>query len=68
MSVNVEALKRIEELEKKYEQIYGKAPDINDALYLRGMYQERLVEVLERMIDENESSVVAYGKLFGKQN
>ena len=66
MSINEEALKTIESLKAEYERIYGNKPDLHDASGLRGLTQERMVKVLERMIERNESLLTAYEKIYSQ--
>ena len=64
MKENMEVLEKINELNKKYEETFNKRVDYTIIPF--GLTKEKLVKVLERMIKENESLVVSYGKLFKK--
>lgn len=57
-----DAQDQIKSLEQEYERIYGKSVDYS--ILPNGITKEKMVKVLERMIDKNESLTVAYGKLF----
>ena len=54
---------KIEELEKEYERLYGKKPVITE--HTLGLTQRKMIEILELMISDNISFVVAYGKIKG---
>jgi len=60
--INVEALKEIERLSEVYEQRWGSPVCL--LIQPRGFTQERLVVVLERIIDTGESILVGYDKIF----
>lgn len=64
MQANEATLEKIEELNKKYEETWGK--EVNYAIIPNGITQEKLVKCLELMIEDNLSLVVAYTKLFKK--
>ena len=55
---------KVEELNKKYKETWGKEVDYR--IVPKGITQERLMECLELMIEENVSLVVAYHKLFNR--
>lgn len=60
--INEEALNRIEELSKLYKFNWGKEVDkIGMSL---GMSQEKLVIVLERIVETGESILVGWNKCF----
>lgn len=54
---------KIEDLEKEYERLYGKKPVITNQPL--GLNQRKMIEILELMISDNISFVVAYGKIKG---
>lgn len=56
-------LKKIDELNKKYEETWGK--EVDYTIIPKGITQEKLVKCLELMSEDNISLVVAYTKLFG---
>ena len=58
-------LKRIEELSKKYQETWGK--EVDYTIVPQGITQERLTKCLELMIKDNLSLMIAYNKLFKKQ-
>ena len=64
MQADGNTLKRIEELNKKYEETWGKEVDYH--ILPRGISQEKLVKCLELMIEDNLSLLVAYNKIFKK--
>ena len=64
MQADKTTLKKIEELNKKYKETWGKEVDYN--ILPKGISQEKLVKCLELMIDDNLSLLVAYTKLFKK--
>lgn len=59
--VNREALNKIKELENKYENAWGKKVDYT--IIPKGLTQETLVLVLERIVDTGESILVGYDKV-----
>ena len=64
MQANENTLKKIEELNKRYIDTWGK--EVNYTIIPKGITQEKLVKCLELMIENNLSLVVAYTKLFKK--
>ena len=64
MQANENTLKKIDELSKKYKEIWGK--EVDYSILPKGISQEKLVKCLELMIDNNLSLLVAYNKLFKK--
>lgn len=59
--INIEALDKIKVLEQEYKNTYGK--EVDYTIIPPGLSQEKLVNVLKRMIDTNESIIVAYNKI-----
>lgn len=64
MKADEVTLKEIEELSQKYEETWGKK--VNCKIIPNGITQEKFVECLKLMIEDNLSLVVAYNKLFKK--
>ena len=64
MSVEEDAVRRLEELSIKYKETYGK--EIDYTIIPKGITQEKLVNVIKLMIDDNLSIVTAYHKLYGE--
>ena len=64
MQADKTTLKKIEELNKKYKETWGKEVDYH--ILPKGISQEKLVKCLELMIEDNLSLIVAYKKLFKK--
>ncbi len=64
MQADEATLKKIEELNKKYEETWGRG--VNYTIIPKGITQEKLVKCLELMIENNLSLVMAYTKLFKK--
>lgn len=64
MQADEKTLKKIDELNKKYKETWGK--EVDYSILPRGISQEKLVKCLELMIDDNLSLLVAYTKLFRK--
>ena len=62
MLANDYTLKKIEELNIIYSQTWGK--EVDYSIIPNGITQEKLVNCLELMIEENLSLLVAYNKLF----
>ena len=62
--LNQETLEKIEALQKKYKDIWGKEIDMNYTI--PGMSQEKLVVVLERIVETGESILVGWNKCFMK--
>ena len=63
--VNREALEKIEILERKYLETWGR--DVDHTVIPAGMTQEKMAEVLERIIDTGESILVGYQKIKNKR-
>lgn len=59
--VNQEALDRSRILEQEYFINWGKHVDYT--VIPRGMSQEKMVKVLERIVETGESILVGYGKI-----
>ena len=59
--VNKEALDKIKMLEHKYKETWGKCIDYT--ITPKGITQEKMVEVLERIIHTGESVLVGYEKI-----
>ena len=64
--VNNSLLEKIEELSREYERTWGK--EVDYTTFPKGINQEKMVKCLEHMIDTNDSLLVAYEKLFLKNN
>ena len=62
--VNPDAQEKINQLYQLYKQRWGK--DLNDSILPGNMNQEKLVLILERIVDTGESILVGYDKLFLK--
>ena len=60
--INEEALKKIEQLEQTYENNWGRKVDYT--VLPAGLSQEKLVLVLERIVDTGESVLVGWNKIF----
>ncbi len=63
--VNEEALQKIRKLEEEYARKWDK--EVDYCIMPRGMSQEEFVHVLERMLITNESMLVAYGNIKGRE-
>lgn len=59
---NPDTLKRLDTLCALYKQRWGK--DVDYTVLPRGITQENLADVLERIVDTGESILVGYDKLF----
>lgn len=59
--VNEKALERIRVLEKKYKENWGK--DVDYTILPKGITQEMLVTILERITETEESILTGYEKL-----
>lgn len=59
---NPNVLKRLDTLCALYKQRWGK--DIDYTVLPKGITQEKLVDVLQRIVDTSESILVGYNKLF----
>ncbi len=64
MQSDANILRNVEELEKKYEETWGK--EVDYTIIPNGITQEKLVKCIELMIEENLSLVEAYTTLFKK--
>ena len=58
--INTDATRRIEQLESEYEDKWGKKVDC--LIIPQGITQEKLVSVLERIVDTGESILVGWNK------
>ena len=58
--INTDAMRRIEQLESEYEDKWGKKVDY--LIIPQGITQEKLVAVLERIVDTGESILVGWNK------
>lgn len=63
--INDEAIKQIKLLELKYEHNWGKKVDYT--ILPRGVSQEKLVVILERIVDTGESILVGWNKIYNEQ-
>lgn len=59
--INTEAMERIEQLEAEYVRKWGKKVDY--FILPQGITQEKLVSVLERIVDTGESILVGWDKI-----
>lgn len=64
MSINVEALEKIRILEQKYKETWG--INVDYTIIPPGMTQEKLVDVLERIVDTGESISVGFCNIKNK--
>ena len=62
--LNKEALEKILILEQKYKETWG--INVDYTIIPPGMTQEKLVEVLERIVDTGESIIVGFNKIKNK--
>lgn len=62
--INKEALERIKILEQKYKETWG--INVDYTIIPPGMTQEKLVDVLERIVDTGESITVGFSKIKNK--
>ncbi len=62
--LNKEVLEKIRILEQKYKETWG--INVDYTIIPRGMTQEKLVEVLERIVDTGESIIVGFSKIKNK--
>ena len=62
--INKEALEKIRILEQKYKETWG--INVDYTIIPPGMAQEKLVEVLERIVDTGESIIVGFSKIKNK--
>ena len=60
--INPNVIKKLDSLCALYEQRWGK--EVNYTVLPGGITQEKLVDVLERIVDTGESILVGYNKLF----
>ena len=63
--INDEAIKQIKLLELEYELNWGKKVDYT--ILPRGVSQEKLVFILERIVDTGESILVGWDKIYNEQ-
>lgn len=63
--VNEESLKRIEQLGKEYERVWGKTVDYS--VLPQGLTQEKLVPILERIVETGESVLVGWNYIYDRQ-
>lgn len=62
--LNKEALEKIRILEQKYKETWG--INVDYTIIPSGMTQDKLVEVLERIVDTGESITVGFSKIKNK--
>lgn len=62
--INEEAMKELEELNRLYEENWGR--EVDYTIVPRGMTQEMLVMILSRIVDTGESVLVGYEKIYKK--
>lgn len=62
--LNKEALEKIRILEQKYKETWG--INVDYTIIPPGMTQDKLVEVLERIVDTGESIIVGFSKIKNK--
>lgn len=62
--LNKEALEKIRILEQEYKETWG--INVDYTIIPPGMTQEKLVEVLERIVDTGESIIVGFSKIKNK--
>lgn len=62
--LNREVLEKIRILEQKYKETWG--INVDYTIIPPGMAQEKLVEVLERIVDTGESIIVGFSKIKNK--
>ncbi len=62
--LNKETLEKIRILEQKYKETWG--INVDYTIIPPGMTQEKLVEVLERIVDTGESIIVGFSKIKNK--
>lgn len=62
--LNKEALEKIRILEQKYKETWG--INVDYTIIPPGMTQEKLVEVLERIVDTGEIIIVGFSKIKNK--
>lgn len=62
--LNKEALEKIRILEQKYKETWG--INVDYTIIPSGMTQEKLVKVLERIVDTGESIIVGFNKIKNK--
>ncbi len=60
--IDVEAIEKIKELSKLYEQRWGKEVDL--MVIPPGCTQDKLAVVLERIVDTGESFLVGWNKIY----
>lgn len=62
--LNKEALEKIRILEQKYKETWG--INVDYTIIPPGMTQDKLVEILERIVDTGESITVGFSKIKNK--
>ena len=62
--LNREVLEKIRILEQKYKETWG--INVDYTIIPSGMTQEKLVDVLERIVDTGESIIVGFSKIKNK--
>ena len=62
--INKEALEKIRILEQTYKETWG--INVDYTIIPPGMAQEKLVEVLERIVDTGESIIVGFSEIKNK--
>ena len=62
--LNKEALEKIRILEQKYKETWG--INVDYTIIPPGMTQDKLVEVLERIVDTGESVIVGFSNIKNK--
>lgn len=62
--INREVLEKIRILEQKYKETWG--INVDYTIIPSGMTQEKLVDVLERIVDTGESIIVGFSKIKNK--
>lgn len=62
--LNKEALEKIRMLEQKYKETWG--INVDYTIIPSGMTQEKLVDVLERIVDTGESIMVGFSNIKNK--
>ena len=59
--INKEAINKIKILENRYKENWGKSVDYT--IIPKGVTQEKMVEILERIVNTGESVLVGYEKI-----
>ena len=63
--INEEAIRQIQLLERKYELNWGKKVDYS--VLPQGLSQEKLADILERIVETGESILVGWNKIYNKR-